>query len=166
MNPDQFYRKDDSLSPTAHKRLWAIIASRRRIPSTFWSIPDGRSFFYGMAASLVILLSTAGLVSILGQTLHARQPAEIQFDDAYRSAIAEFEDLLPAVSSSARAASSHEALRAKLQQLVLIDAAIKDLRSDLASIDLSPLKQSKLRSLYSMKLQVLQEIIEQGDTRS
>ena len=54
----------------------------------------------------------------------------------------------------------------KQQQLDLIDQAIRELRSNIARTDLSPVKQSRLRQLYSLKLQVLQDLLEHGDTRS
>ena len=166
MNKDQFYNDSDSPSPTARGRMWNNIMTETRVPSSFLSIGDRKSFLYGMAASLILLLSIAGLSSIVEKSVHAGQPAEIQFDDAYRSAIAEFEEVLPAITSSSLSGSMTELLRAKERQLALIDAAINELRSDLLRHDLSPVKQARLRRLYSMKLLVLQELIEQGELRS
>lgn len=166
MKPEQFYRDEDDPSPAARKRMWNIVATRTNASMPFLSIRDGRSFLYGMAASFLLLLSVAGAWTILERTMRAYQPAELRFDSAYQSAIEEFENALPSLSLSSRGVEKTEAVKAKFQQLVLIDAAIKDLRSDLAHTDLSAVKQSRLRQLYSMKLQVLQDLIEQGDLRS
>ena len=97
MNPDQYYGKDDHPSPAARGRMWKNISAEVRIPSPILSIHDRRSFLYGMAASFLLILSVAGLISIVEKTMNANQPVEIRFDNAYRSAIAEFEDVLPSV---------------------------------------------------------------------
>ena len=166
MNPEQYYTKDDHPSSAARGRMWKNISAKTQIPAPVLSIRDRRSFLYGMAASFLLILSVAGLISIVEKTMNANQPVEVRFDNAYRSAIAEFEDVLPSITSPSTTNTQADFLKVKQQQLDLIDQAIRDLRSSIARTDLSPVKQSRLRQLYSLKLQVLQDLLEHGDTRS
>ena len=52
---------------------------------------------------------------------------------------------------------------ARLAQVRKIDEAIGALRSTTGDGDLSPLLQRRLRQLYSLKLQALQQLIENGE---
>ena len=166
MNPDQFYGQDDR--PTLKERgtMWKRIAAGIRPGSMFLGIPDRRSFFFGMAAAVLLILSGFGLSTVLGRFAVPEQPAELRFDEAYRSAIREFEEVLPAVSREAGTDRSRELLQTRRQQIAMIDAAIVELRNDIDRTDLSALKRSRLRQLYALKLQTLLEIIEQGDLES
>ncbi len=141
--------------------MWRAIEAATKPPGiVVFAIRDRRSFVYGMAAMLLLFFSSIGVYTLLNSAMQSRQPAELQFDEAYRSAIEEFESVLPAVAKNEPGES---VMIIKRQQMALIDHAIKELREDIARTDLSPLKRSRLRQLYGMKLRVLQEIIEQGD---
>ena len=56
-----------------------------------------------------------------------------------------------------------EILSTREDQLRSLDAAIVDLKNEVNGHDLSPLKRARLRQLYSLKLRVIQEMIEQGE---
>jgi len=163
MRPDQFYRDDDRPSRLTKKRMWAAISRTMGEPRVVFAVRDSRSFFFGMAAAVLLLLSAAGLYSLVNQFVESRQPQEVRFDDAYRSAISEFEDVLPSPVRVSSVETQSGRAQSRLDQLTLIDSAITELRADIARTDLSPLKRSRLRSLYSMKLRILQEIIQQGE---
>lgn len=162
MKPEQFYRSDDHPSQQAKERMWRTISRSTGAATAILAIRDARSFFTGMAAAVVLLLSGTGFYTLVTQLVESREPREVRFDDAYRSAIREFEEVLPSPVRAASVESGSGRLQSRLEQLSLIDSAITDLRSDIARTDLSPLKRSRLRQLYSMKLQVLQEIIQLG----
>ena len=166
MNPDQFYRQEDLPTRKERTTMWKHIAAGIRPGAIFLSIPDRRSFFYGMAAAILLILSGFGLSTVLGRFAVPEQPAELRFDEAYRSAIREFEEVLPAVSRESETDRARELLQTRRQQIAMIDAAILELRNDIERTDLSALKRSRLRQLYALKLQALLEIIEQGDLES
>lgn len=166
MNPDQFYRKEDLPTHWERRDMWNRIEARMRTRATFLSIPDRRSFFYGIAAAFVILLSGFGLSALIGRFAVPDQPEELRFDEAYQSAIREFEEVLPAVSRSGETDRGRDLLQVRRQQIDMLDAAIVELRSEMKRTDLSALKRSRLRQLYALKLQVLLNIIEQGEVES
>lgn len=161
MNADDFYKPSDSPSQGQRQKMWrAVEAATRQQAALVFAIRDRRSFLYGMAAAILMAFSCIGIYSVLTTALQSREPAELRFDAAYRSAIQEFESVLP---TATRDDAGDSVNLIKRQQLALIDAAVRELREDIARTDLSPLKRSRLRQLYSMKLRVLQEIIAQGD---
>ncbi len=163
MKPEQYYTEDDTLSTETRNRLWRQIARSMGQRRVLFAIRDARSFFAGMAAAVILFLSGAGFLSLMNAFIDARQPQEIRFDDAYRSAIREFESLVPPATPVTLTEPAADALQSKLRQVVLIDSAIVQLRSEIARTDVSPLKRLRLRQLYNMKLQVLQDIIQLGD---
>ena len=162
MKAEQFYPEGDHPSRHAKERMWDVISKSTGKSITVLAIRDARSFVAGMAAAAVLLLSGTGLYSLVNRFVESREPQEVRFDDAYRSAIKEFEDILPPPVRVSSIETESGRLQSRFEQLTLIDSAISDLRSDISRTDLSPLKRSRLRQLYSMKLQVLQDIIQQG----
>jgi hypothetical protein len=166
MNPEQFYQQGDRPSRPSKQRMWRSIDHTLRPHRPFFSVPDTRSFVYGIAASFLFLLSGYGLYTIVERATSGDRPAEIRFDAAYQSAIQEFERVLPAAADSRDSDQGQEVMEARLQQIRLIDAAIKELRTDIARTDISPVTHARLRQLYGLKLRVLLEIIEQGEHQS
>lgn len=166
MKPEDFYRPEDHPDQRQRRRMWHQVDSAIRGTEPLFAVRDLRSFTYGMAASIVLLLSVYGLYRFVEQAAAADRPVELRFDAAYRSAIEEFERLLPTAIEAREAAPTQDATEAQLQQIRLIDAAIRELRADAGRGDLSSLTQSRLRQLYGLKLKVLLEIIEQGESRS
>ncbi len=119
---------------------------------------------YGMAASIVLGLALVGAWTIVRQALENAQPTPLRLEQAYVSAIQEFERVVPSVTvSSAEGPQVAGQLRDRQQQLRLINAAIADLRRETNGKDLSPLKRGRLRDLYSKELKILQEMIEEGE---
>lgn len=163
MKAEQFYTDNDRPSHEAKKRMWGVISRSTGPSRVLFAIRDSRSFFAGMAAAVLLLLSSTGMYFLANQFAESRQPNEVRFDEAYRSAIKEFEDVLPSPVQVSSVETSGGRLQSRIQQLALIDQAITELRIGIDRTDVSPLKRSRLRQLYSMKLQVLQDIIQQGD---
>ncbi len=166
MNPDRFYRDDDNPTRSAKRRIWRSIDGVVRPRRPLLSVSDTRSFGFGIAASFLLLFSGYGLYHIVDRFVAVDRPAELRFDAAYQSAIQEFERVLPVASGPSYDDPAKELLEARLQQIRLIDAAIRELRTDIARTDLSPITQARLRQLYGLKLRALLEIIEQGESRS
>ena len=163
MMAEQFYKDDDHPTQRAKDRMWTAISKSTGPSRILFAVHDSRSFFAGMAAAFLLLLSGAGLYSLVNQFVESSQPQEVRFDDAYRSAIKEFENILPSPVHVSSVEANGGRQQSRLEQLALIDSAITELRLDIARTDLSPLKRLRLGQLYSMKLQVLQDIIQQGD---
>jgi hypothetical protein len=165
IEPRQFYTPNDLPPPASKKRMWQGIKreiSPRRASLLF--IADRRSFAYGMAAMVLLYLATVGGVTVVKQLVERAQPAELKVDGAYESAISAFERVMPSVVATASKTPPEPGrLASRQEQLRLLDAAISDLRRQTNGVDLSPLTRERLRQLYSIKLQILQQMIEQGE---
>jgi hypothetical protein len=127
-------------------------------------IPDQRSFLYGVATSIIIYLSSVGIYHLISGIEERSQPMVIRLDEAYMSAISGFERVMPAIATAkAQSSQSLDQINGREVQLKLLDEAIEELRREINHRDISPLKRARLRNLYSIKLQILQKMIEQGD---
>jgi len=165
IEPEKYYDADDLPGRPAKTKMWKEIKSRtgkKKVISFF--VADSRSFIWGMAASVLIYFSGVGIYTTLKQSIQNSRPEVVRFDDAYQSAIREFERVVPQVVSNPEGQSKEmKYLSIRKEELSKIDAAIVSLKAESSGIDLSPLKQRKLRELYSMKLRVLQDMIENGE---
>ena len=165
IEPRDFYTSDDLPDKRSTDAMWSSI---QRSTSSFrpqnMLIRDRRSFLYGMAASIVLGLALVGAWTVARRALDNAQPTPLRLEQAYVSAIREFERVVPSVTvmSTDRPQIAGQ-LRDRRQQLALINVAIADLRKETNGKDLSPLKRERLRGLYSQELRILQEMIEEGD---
>lgn len=164
MKPEEYYQPNDLPDTMTKSKIWHAI-EKEIIPHRFslFMITDKRSFVYGMAAALVLYLSSVGTFTLIKQFIENGQPSVVQVDKAYQSAIYEFEKVMPRATSLVHSPQNSGALLARKDQLKLLDTAINDLKSETSNIDVSPLKRTKLRQLYSLKLQILQQMIENGE---
>ena len=127
-------------------------------------ISDRRSFMYGMAASFVLYLAGVGAFNLIKQNVESAQPTEARLDRAYQSAIKEFESVVPSlVSRQGDEQHQQGRMQSREQQLKLVNEAIMGLRLDIERHEPSPIKSSRLRELYSLKLQILQNMIGNGE---
>ena len=166
ITPEEFYSTEDRPTPSAKRSMWQAIdqtlPEKRKVP--LFAIPDRRSFVYGMAASFVLYLAGVGAFNLIKQNMEAAQPAELRVNNAYQSAIKEFESIVPAALDRAGENRREQGkIQSREQQLTLLNEAINGLRSDIERVGPSPIKSSRLRELYSMKLQILQSMIENGE---
>ncbi|MBI3579240.1 MAG: hypothetical protein HY276_11670 [Ignavibacteriales bacterium] len=164
MKPEEYYQPQDAPDSASKTKMWRAI-EKEIAPHRFslFVINDTRSFVYGMAAAFVLYLSTVGAFTLIKQSIENGQPSVVQVDKAYQSAIHEFEKVVPRATSSVQSPQTSDVLLARKDQLKLLEIAINDLKSETPNIDLSPLKRMKLRQLYSLKLQILQQMIENGE---
>jgi len=165
IEPRQFYKPNDLPAPESKKRMWRGI-ERETSPhrASLFFVADMRRFAYGMAAMVLLYLATVGGVTVVRQLIESAQPSELKVDGAYQSAISAFERVMPSVVATAsKTPPASGELASRQEQLRLLDDAINDLRRQTNGTDLSPLTRERLRQLYSMKLQILQQMIEQGE---
>jgi hypothetical protein len=127
-------------------------------------VNDRRSFLYGMAATVLLGLALVGAWTIAQQAFENSRPQPLRLEEAYVSAIHEFELVVPSVDvNTAQYSRDTGQLSQRHAQLRLVDAAITELRRQTNGTDLSPMKRERLRDLYSRKLQILQQMIEEGE---
>jgi len=165
IRPEEFYTPNDLPDKRKKEAMWAGIRGRLAPPQAEpFLVRDRRSFLFGMAASLILGLALYGGWSITRQAFEEARPQPIRLEQAYVSAIREFERVVPSVIvKSSQMPQSAGQLTQRRDQLKLVDAAIAELRRQTNGSDLSPLKRDHLRQLYSMKLNILQQMIEEGE---
>ncbi|MCU0452506.1 MAG: hypothetical protein MUE68_02520 [Bacteroidetes bacterium] len=169
IDPEQFYAPSDAPSAESRRRMWTSVESRIRPQGRPWLVLERRSFALGMAASVLLLLAGFGTFSTVERMLDNSRPTALRVDQAYRSAIREFEILASeppkahTVSTQDAVVPRQEVFRSRQDELRSIDEGIASLRAEMTSGDISPVKRARLRDLYAKKLVVLQSMIEQGE---
>jgi hypothetical protein len=165
IHPDKFYKPDELPDKRTQQRLWRGIEKQiRRTRPILAFVRDARSFAYGIAATVLLYLSAVGAITIVKDSIENAQPAVVQVDQAYQSAIKAFEQIMPQLVSSPRAEPENGGeLLARKDQIHMIDKAIEELRQETRNNDLSPMKRTRLRQLYSIKLQILIDMIDNGE---
>ena len=163
IHPDTFYSENDNPAPHQMRSMWARI--RRGISSSpkFFFLSDRKSFLYGMAASIVLMFTAVGIYTTLKGAIEFSQPQAVKLDRAYQSAIREFEKVALQAVGGNQNDLNKELVFTKKEHLQLLDAASSELKRETNSNDLSSLKRARLRQLYSLKLKLLQEMVEQGE---
>jgi len=164
---EKYYSKEDEPDFKTRKKMWDKIQKEiYSVKHALFTIPDRRSFLFGIAASIIIYLSSVGVYHLIRDIEERSQPMVIRLDDAYISAISEFERVMHAIiTAKAQSSQSLDQINGRKEQLKLLDEAIEELRGETNQRDISPLKRARLRNLYSIKLQILQKMIEQGDIK-
>ena len=165
ISPNDFYADREHPTRNETKAMWDRIGPS--VPSSrpsLWRGLERRSFVFGMAAAIVLMFATVGVYTTLRNAIEVAQPAAVQIDRAYQSAIDEFEKVAVRYDAASPATGATTDLAASRQeQLSILETAISALRSETNSHDISPLMRSRLRELYSKKLALLQVMVEQGD---
>ena len=165
IKPDEFYGQGAAPHEKQRIAMWSAIRRHTSAMSSrsmlMW---DRRSFAFGMAASLRLGLAIYGGWSIVRQAFEASRPQPLRLEQAYVSAIREFEEIVPTEQMKGPQTSLMAGqLTQRREQLRLVDDAITNLRQQTNGTDLSPLKRERMRQLYGMKLQILQQMIEEGE---
>ncbi len=163
ITPGQFYSKEDEPRPEERSAMWNRIARKIGAPRpAAIFVFDRKSFVYGMAASFVLIFAAAGVYSVVERIAERSRPPEIRADKAYQSAIVEFEELVASASTVAVSPGEEELTRLQRSRLEYVNRAITQLKDELNTRDLSPLKRRRLLELYTVKLSLLQEIVRRG----
>jgi len=165
MDKSKFYSDNDSPTKKQQKEIWnGINRNINRRKKTFFHISDMRSFYYGIAASFVFIFASIGVYTTAKNVLYNMKPEEVKLDNAYQSAIHEFQKVVPSFELASQKSENVKAfVNIKEEQLRFIDENISIIKGETGTTDLSPLKQLRLRQLYAAKLKVLQEIIDKGE---
>ncbi len=165
INQEKFYTPSEHPDGTTKLRMWNNI--QRELynrKSSLFSIQDRRSFLYGIAAAFLLYFASVGVYTTIKHTQENAKPGVVRLDEAYQSAIKDFETIIPQmVSGTAINDNDKQYIEVRKEELRKIDDAIFNFKKEIGGGDCSPLSQLRLRQLYSMKLTVLQELIDKGE---
>jgi len=163
IHPDSFYPKNDYPTPGQRRTMWINIRKTFLSSPKLFFISDRRSFVFGMAASFLLMFSAVGVYTTVKRAVEYGQPPEIKLDQAYQSAIREFEKVALQSTKTNQGGLTQELLLTRTERLQMLEKAINELRKETNSNDLSEMKRARLRHLYGLKLKLLQEMVEQGE---
>ncbi len=160
-NKKKFYGDDYSIPFRTKSRIWRNVKRDLRPErKSLLSVIEFRSFAIGMAAAVILFFTVVGVETTLSGYIESKRPVTQKINNVYSETIDRFEKTLPIVSVDASASTKDQRLiPVKMEELRTIDEAIKIFKDDQGKNDNSPLKQTKLRELYKMKLQLLNELL-------
>lgn len=159
IDKNEFYENSDEPNMQAKRQLWRGIR-KEIIPSRdLFSMFDIRSYGLGFATAFLFLFAVIGMYTVGKTLIYENKPNELIINSSYQKAINEFEQLLPIIAKTNNTVQVDEFLQVKQEELKDIDVAIHQYVQEYSKGDLSQIKQDRLRSLYKIKLNVLEGII-------
>jgi hypothetical protein len=163
IKPEEFYSQNEYPTSSAKKNLWKNIEmgipKEKKAP--FFNV-DLRSFAFGIGTAFTLILVCVGVFTLYSGIAEKDEPAYVKINNAYSKAIDEVEKTIPNLTTAGYSSSYSldEMINAGKSKLKNIDAGIEEIKSDAGPNDFSPVKQSRLRSLYKMKLDILSRMID------
>ncbi|MCF8261683.1 MAG: hypothetical protein K9J12_12975 [Melioribacteraceae bacterium] len=156
INQNEFYSKNDEPKKYSKFRVWRKI--RSEIRSTKSKRMELRSFALGFATALLAIFAFAGVFNLYTQLTIERLPQQVKINNAYKSAIDEFEKILP-VKSFDPNQDVDLVLASQLEKMNDINTAINTIKNERNDRDFSKINMQRLRLLYKMKLETIEQII-------
>jgi hypothetical protein len=160
----EFYKKNDVPGSFGKSRMWNNI--RKELISNYLAGDNSiewRSFFYGIAAAVILFFTLVGFYTVLDTVSDNQKPQIVHITEAYRNTAAKLESIIPEKLMSDQSVDIDEQLLPKKEKLIYVNEAISDLQTEYNKNDYSKLKLQRLYSLYKMKLEILEEIIAMED---
>ena len=161
INPEDFYAGTEYPGNEKKKRMWNNI--NRSLPKShsapFFNV-DLRSFAFGFGMAFTVIFVCVGIFTVFSKYIAGDEPAYVKINNAYSKAIEEVEKSMPRLKQVGLQKDSEDQMAAGISRLSVIDAGIKEIKSDTKPGDFSPVKQTRLRELYKMKLEILSRLID------
>lgn len=161
INPEDFYSGTEYPGSSGKKRMWNNI--NRSLPKAhsapFFNV-DLRSFAFGFGMAFTVIFVCVGIFTVFSKYMAGDEPAYIKINNAYSKAIEEVEKSLPQIKEAGLRKEGTDDYSARMNKLSVIDAGINEIKSDTKPGDFSPVKQTRLRELYKMKLEILSRLID------
>ena len=158
INKNEFYR-DERSSPEAKSRIWNRVQSEISQHKGTHKFFHPTSFAFGAVSIIVLYFFSIGVLSAFQSVNSSNIPAGIEINQAYRSAITEFEKV--AITKPADGAVEvDDYMKPRLEKINSLNRAISEFRTTSKIEVFEPVKEERLRALYALKLQTLQELID------
>jgi len=158
---NKFYKKNESPGSELSKKMWNEIEQNiNPVKKEFRFIVERKSFSIGFSAAALLVIVIFNLYAFLSSIVFNNEPEIIKINKTYSETIIGMERILPAaLFDESKSIDVDEQLLANLENLDNVNQAITDLHDDFSSQDVSIIKQDRLRTLYRMKLDVLENLI-------
>lgn len=161
IDKNKFYDDNELPDFKTRKKIWGFVKEEiKNEKKILFHQIELRSFSLGLAAAVVMFFTFIGAKTTIQKFIDNSQPINSKINDVYLEAINNFEKSLPVILADKKnSVELDNVISVRQEQLATIDNAIEDFNNSQESFDQSPVKQKRLRELYKMKLEVLNEII-------
>jgi len=166
IDKQRFYSDEDSINNTTKKVIWKNIRKsidKNKVPSRILVV-DLRSFAYGIAFSVLILITALSAVKLYPQLFPGLRTEDVIIKNAYKSAADELEKSLPKfVNSLDESERIQELLNVRMDELNYINKAIRQYNIFVDNSDVTSIKEMRLIELYQLKIDIINRIIKLKD---
>lgn len=160
MENPEFYRPDDLPTPQERAAIWKRVERALPVAASGTTLIHWKSFVFGAVASLLLVLAGIGTFSLLQPSTFTRGVPSL--DAAYADAM---NRLLQAAPNPAVLASEpfKMAVESRIRGIEDLDRMIEEMRTDMMLYGVTELKTRQLRSLYAMKMDIVKELVLEGE---
>jgi len=155
----KFYTPNDSPSEMERESMWnqieLAVAEQKlhTLKPLHW-----RSFWFGCAASILILLSVIGLYAVTKTLFSESRPQAYILDSTYERAMNQLISVTPNLVKQAGEVE-RPILESKIKNIEDLDAMIDEIRNDMLLNGSSDIKRRQLKRLYAMKMDHVKELL-------
>lgn len=168
MNP--YYKDTDQPSQREKDAIWNSIATQIphkenaaiATPNSTAKIIEWRSFVFGNVAAILLIFSLYGAFSLVRDLRQNNMAKGNEFAMDYSSALESLNDV-PLFLTDQTSQEMRQSIDSRFEGLREIDHIIKELRKDIQVNGATESKERQLRRMYAMKMDMLKEIMLQGD---
>ncbi|MBN1301355.1 MAG: hypothetical protein JW995_09070 [Melioribacteraceae bacterium] len=155
-----YYDTSDYHSPVLKNGMWMKIRDSIAEPAdrNLFKI-DLRSYALGIMSAIIISFSIAGIRSIYMTFYNDSLPELVRMNKTYLTATEGLEKLVAERIRQSEIKTPDEGILNKNESLASINKAIQEIQISAFYKDYSSVKQQRLKTLYLMKPQILDEII-------
>jgi hypothetical protein len=159
---DHFYNRDESPSDAERNRMWSEISAQLPVQRTRGAIIHWKSFLIGYAASFLVLLAGYGAFRIVRDWEKPVASQNERFDRAYSQAMKQLTDAVPTLVAGSTG-DERQRLDGRLRGIQDVEQMIEEIRNDMLLYGQNEIKTRQLRRLYAMKMDLVKELVLEGE---
>ncbi len=156
----EFYKEEDRITRVQKSRIWQAVHFQLfsgDLKSHFNF--EWRNYTLGMATSVILFLAGIGVWTLIGDSRINAESELSLLNSTYSQAIYKLEKIAARKLSNSNVKNLDELLQAKSERLNSVSNAISEIKTNKELREFETIKEKRLRQLYLMKLEILDEII-------
>lgn len=160
IDKNKFYNEKDFLNENKKEIIWNKISNEINAGTKRNFHFEWRSFLIGAAAAVFLLFASIGIKTVIENQIFHSEPEYVKLDRSIREAANKFEKFIPAGREiEYGSVAVDDFISSRKEKLENVNYGITELQKDLGGVRYSQIKYRKLRELYLMKLNIIEEII-------
>jgi len=158
---NKFYDDNEYPNKELSEMMWEEIKHNiTPIKKEFNFLIEKKSFAFGFAAAVLLLITSINLYTYLTSFTIRSEPEISKINRVYSQTINGMEKLLPAaLFNETKIVNVDKRLQADLENFSNVNQAINELKFEFVPDDISLIKQKRLRTLYQIKLKIIEQLI-------